>query len=113
MLSALGLGQPFLMIDWFVLDIILGFEPWLSTENACTFPCNYVHCEATPSPKKELFSIPNFSAKRPNQRTQFAQSDYVGVYVHPAYGRIEITAATNSQVGYSFAHLMLSPRNSW
>jgi hypothetical protein len=107
-LRFLGLVQPLLEIDWVAFDIVLGFQPWLTTENACTFPCDYIHCPNTRPPKEELFSIPAFDAKPRGQPRQINQADYVGVYVHPTYGSAEIVAGSNSQVLYSQLHTCLS-----
>lgn len=65
-----------------------------------------MHCDDTRSPKQELLSTPSFPAKRHSQQRQITQSDYVGVYVHPTYGNLEVAAAANPQVGYSLACLM-------
>jgi len=87
-----GIQLPHLLTMAYVMDLLLGYTPWLNATNTCNFPCSFVKCSET-SQKKEESPL-----NHPLKSAEYVKrddADYAGTYSHPSFGNIIISESLN------------------
>jgi len=85
-----ALGLPQMEIAWYAIDLLLGYQPWLNSSNTCNFPCSFIKCNKDTQPES-IFGHKSNIKEFPIKDIE----EYVGTYVHPAYGSADISIASS------------------
>jgi len=93
------------------LDVALGFEPWINTTTACTFPCPWAPgCTAAANEKVKQAEVKNptkqekvkqaevKNTKKQEKRQGGSYEEYTGTYTDPAWGSYEISLDQNGNL---------------
>jgi len=86
----------------FIIDLLLGHEPWVNKENVCTFPSPWRPKTHAPYPRPQTDLAPKREL-----------TEYQGLYANPGYGQLEIflNDTTNKLMcNFGFGTFVLHPK---
>ena len=83
---------------YFVVDILLGEEPWLNTSNACYFPTQWQNYDMPPS--HLVNSVPNII-----NDTFFDSNKFTGTYGHKLFGNVEVSSDMENHLHVRFGRI--------
>ncbi len=105
-------GNDFLTIltAMFIMDVMLGEEPWLDLTTACTFPAPWVQLHAQHNNNNINTSTgPDVTMKpkstTPNQ-LQFNIEQYVGKFGNFAYGNLSLYESEQCMLMLAYGHVV-------
>jgi len=96
----------------FVMDLLIGLEPWLDVETACNFPCSLINCTESQKPHnpvekyyhnlQKLTALAKELPKLALKERQEGQEEYIGEYSDPGYGSMKISQTQEGKLWFEF-----------